>query len=78
VERRGKGDVVAIEHGGDEGANVSFAAPFNSGVDLLTTFGLSGGMPTLVSLHRPRLGDALRALRVDAATVDTVLRDYAR
>lgn len=47
-----------------DGESATFAAPFASGVDFLSLFGLSGGMPTVVSLHRPRLPEALRALGV--------------
>jgi hypothetical protein len=47
-----------------DGDTVTFAAPFDSGVDFLERFGLSGGMPTLVSLHRAKLAAALRALGV--------------
>ncbi len=42
--------------------NVSFAAPFNSGFNFLEVLGLSGGMPTLVSVPRARLVDALARL----------------
>ncbi len=41
---------------------VTFAAAFDSGVDLVSTFGLSGGMPTLVSVHRSKLPEALEKL----------------
>jgi hypothetical protein len=50
---------------------VSLAAPFNSGINFLALLGLSGGMPTLVSVARDRLGDALRAL---GAREDDVVR----
>jgi hypothetical protein len=43
----------------------TFAAPYDSGVNFLERFGLSGGMPTLVSIHRAKLADALVALGVD-------------
>jgi len=56
-----------------DGDNVTFAAPYDSGVDFLERFGLSGGMPTLVSIHRPRLATALRQLDVSDATVREVL-----
>jgi hypothetical protein len=46
---------------------VSFAAPFDSGVSFLALFGLSGGMPTLVSLPKERLDDALASLGVRKA-----------
>ena len=41
---------------------VTFAAPFDSGVDFVARFGLSGGMPTMVSIHKNKLDDALAAL----------------
>lgn len=43
---------------------VSFAAPFDSGVNFLKLLGLSGGMPTLVSIPRAGLVDAMRHLGV--------------
>jgi hypothetical protein len=45
-----------------DGDTVTFAAAFDSGVDFVTAFGLSGGMPTLVSLHRAKLDEALEKL----------------
>ncbi len=50
---------------------VSFAAPFDSGVSFLRILGLSGGMPTLVSIPKTQLGDALRKL---GAGSDDVMR----
>lgn len=47
-----------------DGDSVSLAAPFKSGVDFLALLGLSGGMPTRVSVPRARLGDIFRALKV--------------
>jgi hypothetical protein len=47
--------------------NVSVAARFDSGLNFVTLFNLGGGMPTRVSVPRPRLGEVLRALGVDAA-----------
>lgn len=47
-----------------DGDSVSLAAPFTSGVDFLALLGLSGGMPTRVSIPRARLDEALRALGV--------------
>jgi hypothetical protein len=41
---------------------VTFAAPFDSGVDFVSRFGLSGGMPTMVSIHTTKLDQALAAL----------------
>jgi hypothetical protein len=46
--------------------NVTVAARFDSGLNFLELFGLSGGMPTRVSLPRKRESDVLRALGVDA------------
>jgi hypothetical protein len=48
-----------------DGDTATFAAPFDSGVNFLERFGLSGGMPTLVSVHRAKLCDALVALDVE-------------
>jgi hypothetical protein len=47
--------------------SVTVAAPFESGLDFLALFGLSGGMPTVVSVPAKRLDGALRALGVSAA-----------
>ncbi len=44
--------------------NITFAAPYDSGVNFLERFGLSGGMPTCVSVHRGQLRDALISLGV--------------
>ena len=49
-----------------DGDTVTFAAAFDSGIDFLDRFSLSGGMPTLVSLHRKKLDDALLALGVSS------------
>jgi hypothetical protein len=43
---------------------VTFAARFDSGVNFLEAFGISGGMPTRVSIQRSRLEQALGALGV--------------
>jgi hypothetical protein len=43
---------------------LSVAAGFRSGVNFLELFGLSGGMPTLVSIPAKRLPEALRSLGV--------------
>ena len=43
---------------------LTLAAPFDSGVDFLELLGLSGGMPTVVSVPIGRLEDVLRALHV--------------
>jgi hypothetical protein len=54
-----------------DGDTATFAAPYDSGVDFLARFGLSGGMPTMVSIHHAHLADALVALGSD---VDIVKR----
>lgn len=43
---------------------VTIAAKFDSGLNFLTLFGLSGGMPTRVSLPRTRLTEILEALGI--------------
>lgn len=50
-----------------DGDNITFAAPYDSGVNFLTHFGLSGGMPTCVSVHRGQLRAALVSLGVESA-----------
>jgi len=47
-----------------DGESVAVAARFDSGYNFLELFGLPGGMPTRVSVHRSRLPDVLTALRV--------------
>jgi hypothetical protein len=49
--------------------NVSVAARFDSGLNFLSLFGLSGGMPTRVSVPRSRLQEVLTALRVDPSLI---------
>lgn len=41
---------------------VTLAAPFDSGIDFLTLLGISGGMPTRVSVPRSRLDEVLALL----------------
>ena len=47
--------------------NVTVAARFDSGLNFLKLLGLSGGMPTRVSVPKSRLGELLSALGVDPA-----------
>ncbi|KYG00622.1 hypothetical protein BE21_57295 [Sorangium cellulosum] len=47
--------------------SVTFAARFDSGVNFLETFKISGGMPTRISLQRSKLKEALVALGVKPA-----------
>jgi hypothetical protein len=46
---------------------LTLAAPFGSGVSFLAALGLSGGMPTLVSVPRKRVHEALQKLGVSDA-----------
>jgi hypothetical protein len=46
---------------------VTLAAAFDSGVSFLSLLGLSGGMPTLVSVQKERLADVWRLLGIAAA-----------
>jgi hypothetical protein len=47
--------------------NLSLSARFDSHVNFLTLLGLSGGMPTLVSVGKDRLGEVWRRLGVSPA-----------
>jgi hypothetical protein len=47
-----------------DGDSVTFAARFNSGINFLELFHISGGMPTRVSIQRSKLGAALEAIGV--------------
>jgi hypothetical protein len=58
---------VAVVH--DE-TTVTCAARFDSGVNLLSTFGLEGGMPTRVSLPKKDLASVLERLGVDPRALD--------
>jgi hypothetical protein len=49
---------------------LSLAAPFNSGLSFLALLGLSGGMPTFVSIPKDRLRDALTRIGVRTADLD--------
>jgi len=53
--------------------NVSFAAAFDSGVSFLALFGLSGGMPTLVSMPKERARDSLVRLGVRAGDLELLV-----
>lgn len=48
---------------------LTLAAPFDSGVNFLELLGLSGGMPTLVSVGKDRLKDALTRLGLSSGDV---------
>jgi hypothetical protein len=49
--------------------NLTLSARFDSGINFLTLLELSGGMPTLVSVHRDRISEALRKLGVDSSEI---------
>lgn len=55
-----------------DGENLTFAAPFDSGINFLELLGLSGGMPTLVSVHRQRLEEALARLGVPRSEITSL------
>jgi hypothetical protein len=55
-----------------DGETLTLAAPFDSGINFLDLLGLSGGMPTLVSVQRNRLPEALGLLGVPAYEIDTL------
>jgi len=55
-----------------DGDTLTFAAPFDSGINFLALLGLSGGMPTLVSVQVARLDEALAALGVSRSDIDTL------
>jgi len=56
-----------------DGDNVTFAAGFDSGVNFLQAFGISGGMPTRVSIQRSKLPGALAALGISAEDTRRIL-----
>lgn len=57
---------------------VTLAAAFDSGLNFLTMLGLSGGMPTRVSVARNRLSDVYRGLGVDPAQAQAALEASIR
>ena len=57
------------------GDNVTFAAPFDSGLNFLSLFGLSGGMPTVVTLKIKMLPKALKRLEVPTQKIHELLDD---
>src|SRR3954470_15892610 len=58
-----------------DGDTLSLAAPFDSGLNFLEVLGLSGGMPTLVSVNKDRLEDALAKLGVPRSEIDALRKD---
>ncbi len=55
-----------------DGETMSLAAPFDSGINFLDLLGLSGGMPTLVSVSAERLDEALTKLGVPHGDLATL------
>ena len=55
-----------------DGETLSLAAPFDSGINFLELLGLSGGMPTLVSVQSDRLDEALGLLGVSRSEIDSL------
>lgn len=55
-----------------DGDTMTLAAPFDSGLNFLELLGLSGGMPTLVSVQAERLPDAMVRLGVARTDVDAL------
>ncbi len=51
---------------------LTLAAPFDSGINFLALMGLSGGMPTLVSIQAERLADALTRLGASPSEIDAL------
>ncbi len=47
-----------------DGDSITLATRFDAGIDLLKLLGLSGGMPTRVSVHRNRLDQVCEALGI--------------
>lgn len=60
---------VVVDHD-----SVTLAAAFDSGLDFLVMLGLSGGMPTRVSVPRQRLPDVWKALGVERLEAEVALR----
>ena len=51
---------------------VTLAAPFDSGISFLALLGLSGGMPTLVSIPKAGMVEALRRLGVSPGEIPDI------
>ena len=55
-----------------DGDTMTLAAPFNSGINFLHLLGLSGGMPTLVSVPSTRVSEACTALGIPISEIDAL------
>ena len=82
TQRKGPYDKTLLLLLGQERARIAavldddsftLAAPFDSGLNFLTVLGLSGGMPTRVSVAKKPLPDALLALGVPAGDIRGLL-----
>jgi hypothetical protein len=56
---------------------LTLAAAFDSGLNFLQLLGLSGGMPTRVSVQRKRLDEALGALGVPANDIESLRHELS-
>lgn len=56
-----------------DGDSVTLATRFDAGIDLLKMLGLSGGMPTRVSVPRKRLDQVCTALGIRSIDLDAVI-----
>jgi hypothetical protein len=52
---------------------LSLAAPFDSGLNFLSMMGLSGGMPTLVSIQKERIREAFEKLGANPSDVERIV-----
>jgi hypothetical protein len=57
-----------------DGDTLTLAAPFDSGLNFLELLGLSGGMPTLVSVQKDRFDDVLAGLGLPRSEIDALRR----
>jgi hypothetical protein len=55
-----------------DGETLTLAAPFDSGINFLDLLGLSGGMPTLVSVQSDRLDEVVGLLGVSTSEIDSL------
>lgn len=56
-----------------DGDSITLATRFDAGIDLLKMLGLSGGMPTRVSVHRNRLSQVCEALGLRPTDVESIV-----
>lgn len=57
-----------------DGDNVTFAARFDSGINFLDLFGISGGMPTVVSIQKTKLEAALISLGLKSDAIRKIIQ----